>query len=198
MTQIITLCDVVVNTHRARPAARSVNQYVMDFAKTLKKLRTAAGLSQEELAHALGYPGQSRISNYERGERTPSLDELPAIAGALGVEIAQLLGAISSGPVSQPVRLDPEIVRDVARALHEVYRDELGKTYSLIEEPELFAELYERTVARGHVEDRSNLVWLGARIKGTAQLGAPLDERSKGIHGQGHAQGSTRSGRKKA
>lgn len=92
---------------------------------------------------------------------------------------------------SQSVRLDPEIVRDVARALQEVYRDELGRVYDIVEEPELFAEFYERAAALGDTKSQSNIFWLGTRIKGSssASLGAPMDERRKSTHHEGATPG---------
>ncbi len=174
MTQIITLCDVVVNTYCARPIARSVNQYVMDFAKDPEEAAHRRRTLQEELAHALGYPGQSRISNHERGERTPSLMNSQRLQEHLAWKLLSCLAQYPVGPVSQPVRLDPEIVRDVARALHEVYRDELGKTYSLIEEPELFAELYERGPSLWARSARSNFGLARSQDQGHGATGGAI------------------------
>lgn len=52
-------------------------------------------MTQEQLAHACGYTGQSRIANYEAtgpNARSPSLNEIPVIAAALGVSAAYLIG----------------------------------------------------------------------------------------------------------
>lgn len=52
-------------------------------------------MTQEQLAHACGYTGQSRIANYEAtgaNARSPSLNEIPVIAAALGVPAAYLIG----------------------------------------------------------------------------------------------------------
>lgn len=67
------------------------------FAKTLRRLRKEAELTQEQLALACGYQGQSRIANYEStGEnaRTPSLAEIPVLAKALHVNEAELVAAL--------------------------------------------------------------------------------------------------------
>jgi hypothetical protein len=101
---------------------------------------------------------------------------------------------------SQSVRPDPEIVRDVARALQEVFA-ELGYEPfdpAKLDDAELFVELYQRVLARGDISSGSNMVWLGTRIKERARLGAPSDERSKGTHGKGSPAGDARGRQKKA
>lgn len=47
--------------------------------------RAQAGLSQSQLADACGWGSraQSRISNYEKGARTPSLEDMRCIVDAL-------------------------------------------------------------------------------------------------------------------
>jgi phage repressor protein C with HTH and peptisase S24 domain len=57
----------------------------------IKALRKVRRLSQQELAHACGWESQSRIGNYEKGTREPSLQDLKKIADALGVDIPELL-----------------------------------------------------------------------------------------------------------
>lgn len=57
----------------------------------IRLYREKSGLSQGQLAEACGWgdKAQSRISNYEKETRTPSLDDMRAIVGALrfaGVE----------------------------------------------------------------------------------------------------------------
>jgi phage repressor protein C with HTH and peptisase S24 domain len=57
----------------------------------IKKLRKAKGLSQQELAYACGWESQSRIGNYERGIREPSLQDLQKLSHALGVSFTDLV-----------------------------------------------------------------------------------------------------------
>ncbi|MEN3158265.1 S24 family peptidase [Alkalimonas sp. NCh-2] len=59
-------------------------------SKRIVEAREAAGLTQKELTTKIGW-GQSRLSNYERGEREPKLDDLKAISKALGIKIYDLL-----------------------------------------------------------------------------------------------------------
>jgi len=59
------------------------------FGKRIRELRTARGLSQEELAFKSGVH-RTYLGGIERGERNPSLRNISAIAKALGVEIFEL------------------------------------------------------------------------------------------------------------
>lgn len=62
----------------------------MAIGKNIKKLRTARGLTQDQLAEKL-YVTRQTISNWERGTSRPDLDQLEAIAGALGADVTSLL-----------------------------------------------------------------------------------------------------------
>lgn len=58
---------------------------------TIKKLRTEQGLSQDELAERVHVVRQT-VSKWERGTSVPDADSLLALARALGVSAAELLG----------------------------------------------------------------------------------------------------------
>lgn len=58
---------------------------------TIKKLRIQQGLSQDELAERVHVVRQT-ISKWERGTSVPDADSLVALACALGVSAAELLG----------------------------------------------------------------------------------------------------------
>ena len=58
---------------------------------TIKKLRTEQGLSQDELAERVHVVRQT-VSKWERGTSVPAADSLVALARALGVSAAELLG----------------------------------------------------------------------------------------------------------
>ena len=64
------------------------------FAFNLRRLRTAAGLSQEELADRAGLH-RTYISSIERGQRNISLENIFVIANALGAQSGELLEPIS-------------------------------------------------------------------------------------------------------
>lgn len=89
----------------------------------IRRWRKFRNLTQEELAHKCGYPGQSRIGNYERplpSGRIPSADEIPTLAAALEITTDQLyFGAPGlPGQPPQPVRLDPEKLKAATRRLY--------------------------------------------------------------------------------
>jgi transcriptional regulator with XRE-family HTH domain len=60
------------------------------FARNLRTLRQAKGLSQEELAHRAGID-RTYISALERNVYNASIDVVDRLAEALGVEAAELL-----------------------------------------------------------------------------------------------------------
>ncbi len=62
----------------------------MTFGERLKALRKKAGLTQEELAHNTGYSIMT-IRRWEWGENSPRIEEIKALAKALGVTEADLL-----------------------------------------------------------------------------------------------------------
>jgi transcriptional regulator with XRE-family HTH domain len=61
------------------------------FGSRLEQFRSDAGLSQTQLAKAVG-TSQSAVSQMESGERKPSFDMLRRLAKALKVSPAHLLG----------------------------------------------------------------------------------------------------------
>lgn len=65
---------------------------------TIKKLRIEQGLSQDELAERVHVVRQT-VSKWERGTSVPDADSLMALARALGVSAADLLG--ESAPAEQ-------------------------------------------------------------------------------------------------
>lgn len=137
----ITLCDPHVNTNRVRRASRSVKNGAMAFSDNLKRLRIAARLTQEELALACGWSGQSRIANYESSSvsgREPKVSEVPLIARALGVPVAELFGEAPSA--SQSVGLDAVKLAESIAALRQVAKKR-GWSYDPETHPEetLFA-----------------------------------------------------------
>jgi transcriptional regulator with XRE-family HTH domain len=60
------------------------------FGKRVQERRTAAGLTQEGLAHQLGV-SVFTVSRWEQGRSKPDIDGLYALASALGVKAADLL-----------------------------------------------------------------------------------------------------------
>ncbi|MBR5792757.1 MAG: helix-turn-helix transcriptional regulator [Ruminiclostridium sp.] len=62
----------------------------MTIGSNIKKLRTGQSLTQDQLAERL-YVTRQTVSNWERGASQPDLEQLEAIAAALGVEVMELL-----------------------------------------------------------------------------------------------------------
>ncbi len=63
---------------------------IQRFAKNMKKLRGAKGLSQGDIHRATGID-RAYISNLEAGKQNPTLETIAKVAEALGVTSDQLL-----------------------------------------------------------------------------------------------------------
>lgn len=61
----------------------------------MRRIRVAAGLSQDEIAVRMGVE-QTYVSGLERGIRNPTLTTLERAANALNVNIAELLNKNSN------------------------------------------------------------------------------------------------------
>jgi Predicted transcriptional regulators len=64
----------------------------------IKIKRVEAGLSQKELAQAIGVSPPA-INRFEKGIKSPSIETLAKLASSLGVSSDYLLGAIADGDV---------------------------------------------------------------------------------------------------
>ena len=62
-----------------------------NFGDRLKKARNAAGLTQEQLASALGKKSKLSISGWEQGKQSPPIDTLKDICEILGCSADYLL-----------------------------------------------------------------------------------------------------------
>lgn len=58
------------------------------LARNIRLARKSAGLTQHGLAVALGRGDVMTVSRWERGEHRPSLENITALANALGVDAA--------------------------------------------------------------------------------------------------------------
>lgn len=70
----------------------------------IRRLRESRGLSQGQFAESVGRT-QAAVSQWESGRRTPSVDDLLEIAGALGENLSKLL------PDASPVSPVPALLR---------------------------------------------------------------------------------------
>jgi transcriptional regulator with XRE-family HTH domain len=75
------------------------------FARNLRALRQAKGISQEELAHLAGID-RTYVSALERCIYNASIDVVDRLANVLGVEAAELLRRSSALQQSSDVKLD--------------------------------------------------------------------------------------------
>lgn len=62
------------------------------FGARIKTLRSSRGLTQQELATALGYADKSMIAHIENGDNEMTLDKVALLARALGVDANDILG----------------------------------------------------------------------------------------------------------
>ena len=69
----------------------------IELGKKLKQAREQAGLSQEELAHMLGYQSRSSINKIEAGVQKPPLSTIKAFAQALGLSPNAIVGWQEAG-----------------------------------------------------------------------------------------------------
>ena len=78
----------------------------MDTKEILQELRTRRGLSQEQLAQQVHVTRQA-VSRWERGDATPSMDKLKALAKIYGVSLDWLCSdASDAGALVQEKNLD--------------------------------------------------------------------------------------------
>lgn len=102
---------------RSAPARRSSRQ--IDIAPRIRAARSELGLSLRDLAKRSGFSA-SFLSQVELGQASPSLASLDRIAGALGLDLPELLRASATGSGARPSlihRRDESVVRsDWSRA----------------------------------------------------------------------------------
>ena len=66
------------------------------FGDSLRLIRTSRGYSQEQFSQILD-SNQATISSWERGDRTPTLDNIKRIAEALHVPLSMLVDVGGTG-----------------------------------------------------------------------------------------------------
>ena len=71
-------------------ARRSTESARLRFARQLKSERLTRGISQESLAELAGLH-RTYVGSVERGERNIAVDNMEALANALGLDIGDLL-----------------------------------------------------------------------------------------------------------
>jgi transcriptional regulator with XRE-family HTH domain len=153
----------------------------------IRRIREAQGIQRKDLAADAGI-SYSGLSDLEAGKARSST-KLHRIAALLGVDTAYLETGKTPAKVQEspaPYSLaksaiDPAIVFDVARALHEAH-EELGLKYNFIENPQLFIDAYRRAATFGNFSEGRGSAWLGSHISKAGSQGAPPDEQPTRTH----------------
>jgi transcriptional regulator with XRE-family HTH domain len=102
----------------------------MEVNTRIRKCRMDLGMSQEELAEAVGYTGRSAIARIESGRNKVSISKIPIFAKALHTTEAYLLGVDSKKSVEEAViTYAQNSTTDTAKAL----RDHLLSAMKLLE-----------------------------------------------------------------
>jgi transcriptional regulator with XRE-family HTH domain len=81
------------------------------FSENLRRARTKAGLSQEELGRLCDLH-RTEISLLERAGREPRLGTITKLASAIGVAPATLLAGIAWSPEKQVYEVEPQPSED--------------------------------------------------------------------------------------
>lgn len=164
-----------------------VNNERVSIAHQIRRWRTYRGLTQEGLALACGWSGQSRVSNYENpgdGGRNPSVEELPLLARALGITLDELFFG-DPGAVSQTVRLDVEKLQTASIKLITDF-GMAGLPAQLDRDMDLLALAYEREMMPS--DDRVSATYAEA-------VNLRIDQRREQLNELRHAtRGLARSG----
>lgn len=80
----------------------------MTIGEKVKQAREAKGMTQEELAHALGYKSRSSVNKIETGDRDVPRNQIKKIAQILGVPPISLLGFEDEND-EQPLVVSPSV-----------------------------------------------------------------------------------------
>ena len=90
----------------------------MRFCEKFRKLRGERGITQEQIAKALGYKNNSYIARIERGDFLPGKDKLKKIAKVLKVSFKELESLLFEAKVRELGIKKPELLalfRDIPR-----------------------------------------------------------------------------------
>ena len=114
-----------------------------EIAKNLLYYRKRAGMTQKELATAIGAKNTS-VSNWEKAQNSMDIETLARICKLFGVSVSEMLGAFAYEPVSvnpheravlDAYRAQPEAVKSAVDRMLDVQEDAEKKT-ALPEDPE--------------------------------------------------------------
>lgn len=119
------------------------------FGARIKALRSSRGLTQQELATALGYADKSMIAHIESGDNEMALDKIAVLARVLNVDANDILGI--EAPRTERVELTVlTLIENGNRILLQNQVKKEGRKYALpgghVEAGESFVEAAVREV----------------------------------------------------
>ena len=82
----------------------------MKFGEKLREIREEKGVTQEQIAKALGYKNNSYIARVERGDFLPSKENLKKIAKVLRVPFGELHGLLFEAKIRELGIRRPELL----------------------------------------------------------------------------------------
>lgn len=113
----------------------SASRTRLRFAKNLRKIRVAKGLSQERLAEHAGLH-RTYIGSVERGERNITIDNMERLATALGCSLQELIEEEQKPDKALLDRLFPYIrqYQDLAQehGINDIFQDNGGKLLQVL------------------------------------------------------------------
>jgi transcriptional regulator with XRE-family HTH domain len=124
------------------PHASASNDAVMEWRHQILRLMVGAGLNQTQLAERIGV-GQSQISKWVNGTRTPDADQMLTLARALDVRVGELYGDADALP-DRPTPAELDLLRIARRIGIEAALDRI-----LLVEGREVEDVTDGTILRG-------------------------------------------------
>lgn len=120
-------CVILSATTAVSLIKKGEKQMNINISENIKNNRQLKGITQEELASALGVSPQA-ISKWERGDGYPDITTLPAIAGFFEISIDELMGFSGENEKRLEQNFNGEIAEktngeafEIAKKYHEKY-----------------------------------------------------------------------------
>jgi transcriptional regulator with XRE-family HTH domain len=177
--------------------------YMSTLSDRIIEARLAAGLDPAELARRVGVNAAAAYQWESGATKSLKAETAIAMAEALGVDVVWLVtgrktkdGGTASHGHSQPVRLNPETVRNVAVALNLRHKSAGG--FNLEERPDEFVLAYELWTGMSDAYKAPEVADIGTRRTGISPQGASEHDRgSKAPQTDGATREGARAGRRR-
>lgn len=89
-----------------------------ELGERLEKARKDAGLTQPQVCVAMGWGNNnSRLSNYEKGRREPSIEDLTRLLEIYGLTLKEFFGEVEQKPSELPADMTLSVARDILQAI---------------------------------------------------------------------------------